>query len=137
MLPSWIRSRNWRPRLVYFLAIEMTRRRFASTISFFAWRASRSPFCTMCTILRNSWISRPVSPASAWISLRMCLMRSLSLATKFFQPLAERFDLADDLLFELLVFVLLGGRQRTALQLERDVLVLQPAQALVAVGDCV
>ena len=59
MLPSWIRSRNCRPRLVYFLAIEITRRRFASTISFLAWRASRSPFCTMWTILRNSPISRP------------------------------------------------------------------------------
>ena len=59
MLPSWIRSRNCRPRLVYFLAIEITRRRLASTISFLAWRASRSPFCTMCTILRNSPISRP------------------------------------------------------------------------------
>src|SRR4051794_7252720 len=46
MLPSWIRSRNCRPRLVYFLAIEITSRRFASTISFLAWRASRSPFCT-------------------------------------------------------------------------------------------
>ena len=31
-------SRNCRPRLVYFLAMEMTRRRFASTISFLAWR---------------------------------------------------------------------------------------------------
>src|SRR5215813_2209971 len=28
---------------MYFLAMEMTRRRFASTISFLAWRASRSP----------------------------------------------------------------------------------------------
>ena len=46
MLPSWIRSRNCRPRLVHFSAIEITRRRFASTISFFAWRASRSPFYT-------------------------------------------------------------------------------------------
>src|SRR5579875_187164 len=36
ILPSWIRSRNCRPRLVYFLAIEMTRRRLASTISFLA-----------------------------------------------------------------------------------------------------
>src|SRR5436305_13888685 len=33
MFPSWIRSRNDNPRLVYFLAIEMTSRRFASTIS--------------------------------------------------------------------------------------------------------
>jgi hypothetical protein len=53
MLPSWIKSRNCRPRLVYFLAMEMTRRRFASTISFFAWRASRSPFCTMCSLERK------------------------------------------------------------------------------------
>src|ERR1044072_8470479 len=33
MLPSWIRSRNCKPRFVYFLAMEMTRRRFASGIS--------------------------------------------------------------------------------------------------------
>jgi hypothetical protein len=33
MLPSWIRSRNCRPRLVYFLAIDTTRRRLASTSS--------------------------------------------------------------------------------------------------------
>src|SRR5258708_15209136 len=42
MLPSWIRSRNCRPRLVYFFAIEITRRRLASTISFLAWRACGS-----------------------------------------------------------------------------------------------
>ncbi len=36
MLPSWIRSRNCRPRLVYFFAIETTRRRLASTSSFLA-----------------------------------------------------------------------------------------------------
>ena len=35
-------------------------RRLASTISFFAWRASRSPFRTMCTILRNSRILETV-----------------------------------------------------------------------------
>jgi len=39
MLPSWIRSRNCRPRFVYFLAIEMTSRRLASTISFLAMAA--------------------------------------------------------------------------------------------------
>ena len=33
MLPSWIKSRNWRPRLGYFLAMETTRRRLASTSS--------------------------------------------------------------------------------------------------------
>src|SRR5580692_9123478 len=89
MLPSWIRSRNCRPRLVYFFAIEMTRRRFASTISFFAWRASRSPFCTMCTILRNSPISSPISPASACIWWQCCLILSLSLATRLFQALGR------------------------------------------------
>src|SRR5262249_4457360 len=68
------------------------RRRFASTISFLACRASRSPFCTICTILRNSPISSPVSPASTWISWRCCLTFSLSRATRLFQPLAESFD---------------------------------------------
>src|SRR5437667_251215 len=38
MLPSWMRSRNCRPRLVYFFAIEITRRRLASVISRFARR---------------------------------------------------------------------------------------------------
>jgi hypothetical protein len=33
MLPSWMRSRNCRPRFVYFLAMETTRRRLASTSS--------------------------------------------------------------------------------------------------------
>ena len=43
MLPSWIRSRNCRPRLVYFFAIEITRRRLASVISRLALRAFASP----------------------------------------------------------------------------------------------
>ena len=43
MLPSWIRSRNCRPRLRYFLAIETTRRRLASTSSFLACSACFSP----------------------------------------------------------------------------------------------
>src|SRR5476649_2033868 len=38
ILPSWIKSRNCRPRLVYFLAIEMTRRKLASVISRLALR---------------------------------------------------------------------------------------------------
>src|SRR5262249_43969806 len=70
------------------LAIEMTSRRLASTISFFACRASRSPFRTMCTILRNSH----VSVASVWICVRKSLIRSLSWATKFFQPFSPSFD---------------------------------------------
>src|SRR2546425_3820453 len=39
MLPSWMRSKNCRPRLVYFLAIDTTRRRFASTSSALAFSA--------------------------------------------------------------------------------------------------
>src|SRR5438874_12149425 len=45
IFPSWIRSRNDRPRLVYFFAMEITRRRLASTISVLALNAWRSqPF---------------------------------------------------------------------------------------------
>src|SRR5206468_4192964 len=51
MLPSWIRSRNCRPRFVYFLAIEMTSRRLASTISFLAMAALCWP-CLMTVITR-------------------------------------------------------------------------------------
>src|SRR6267378_1651438 len=132
---------------MYFLAMEMTRRRFASTISFLAWRASRSPFCTICTILRNSPISSPVSPASTWISWRCCLTLSLSRATRLFQPFAlsldtrliepQRLHLADDLVLELLVAALLRGRERIVAQLVLDVLVLQAAQPLVGIGDIV
>ena len=95
MLPSWIRSRNCRPRLVYFLAMEMTRRRLASTISFLAWRASRSPFCTALTMRRNSVISRPVSEASVRISSRMPSMR-LPLVLDELAPLAARLGHALD-----------------------------------------
>ena len=50
---------------------------------------------------------------------------------------AQRLHLGDDLFLELLVLALLGGRQRRALELELDVLVLQAAQALVGIGDVV
>jgi RNA polymerase sigma factor (sigma-70 family) len=45
-----------------------------------------------CTILRNSPISRPVSPASTWISWRCCLTLSLSRATRLFQPFVLSLD---------------------------------------------
>src|SRR4029079_5537591 len=196
------------------LAIEMTRRRLASTISFLAWRASRSPFCTKCTILRDSPISSPVSPtrrgefaglesglagelvdvAADFLDLVLvlgdeilpALGRELRDAVEparvelgalvvlqevlagdavaFGEPhqaaleanealvdvvelLDQRVDarliepqrlhLADDLFLELLVLALLGGRQRVALQLQLDVLVLQAAKPLEAVGDLI
>ncbi len=58
MLPSWIRSRNCRPRFVYFFAIEITSRRFASTISFFARRAIASPVAMSRLTCLSSWIER-------------------------------------------------------------------------------
>src|SRR5213593_3665244 len=42
MLPSWMRSRNWRPRFMYRLAIDTTRRRLAWIISCLAPRAPSS-----------------------------------------------------------------------------------------------
>jgi len=72
--------------LVYFLAMEMTRRRFASTISFLAIAASRSPFCTWLTILRNSRIEIAVSVARFWISARSSLIASFSFLVNSFQP---------------------------------------------------
>ena len=56
---------------MYFLAIEMTRRRFASTISFLAMRASRSPFWTWLTIRRNSVSAMPVDWLISAISPRI------------------------------------------------------------------
>ena len=47
----------------------------------------------------------------------------------------QRLHLGDDLFLELLVLALLRGRERLALELELDVLVLQAAQPLVGVGD--
>src|SRR4030065_389231 len=58
MFPSWMRSRNCSPRLVYFLAIDTTRRRFASTSSRFASRTLRSP----CSITRSVSVRVPALP---------------------------------------------------------------------------
>ena len=64
MLPSWIRSRNCRPRLVYFFAIETTRRRLASTSSFFACSACASPRRMVSSVRRSC--SGVSSSSSAW-----------------------------------------------------------------------
>src|SRR5258706_12313981 len=66
MLPSWIRSRNCRPRFVYFLAIEITRRRFASTISFLARRAFASPIDTSPLMSLMALIERGKPTSSCW-----------------------------------------------------------------------
>ena len=54
MLPSWIKSRNDSPRFVYFLAMEMTSRKFASTISVFAWSAFVENSRNESNVLRKS-----------------------------------------------------------------------------------
>ena len=63
MLPSWIRSRNCRPRLVYFLAMDTTRRRLASINSFLACSASASPRWMICSARFSS--VRLTSPSLA------------------------------------------------------------------------
>ncbi len=75
MLPSWIRSRNCRPRLVYFLAMEITRRRLASTISFLARRALASPI-DMRRLM--SLISATVRPVSASRSISFCWQATMA-----------------------------------------------------------
>ena len=82
MLPSWIRSRNCRPRLVYFLAIDTTRRRLASTISALACSAWRSP----------SWISRTVSRRICSVMLRL-LLHLLDLLLGVVDDLGQILDL--------------------------------------------
>src|SRR5438094_9675022 len=51
MLPSWMRSRNGTPRLVYFLAMEMTSRRLASAISVLAWCVLAAPLIQLLVSL--------------------------------------------------------------------------------------
>ena len=49
----------------------------------------------------------------------------------------QRFHICDDLVFELLIFTLLRGRQRVVLQLRLDVLLLQSAQLFIGRSDAV
>ena len=47
----------------------------------------------------------------------------------------QRLDVDDDVLLQRLVFALPGRRQRLVLQLVLDVLILQPSQLLIGVGN--
>ena len=87
ILPSWIKSRNWSPLFVYFLAIDITSLKLASTISFFADLASFSPFWTCCTILLNSLMSIPIYWPISAISFLISSILSPKFDTKFSQPL--------------------------------------------------
>ncbi len=86
MLPSWIRSKNCKPRLVYFFAIEITRRKFASTISFLARRAFASPILIrrLMSLIRS--ILKPVlsSIARNLLMQRMISGLTSSSATEYF-----------------------------------------------------
>ncbi len=93
-LQAAVRGISWRSR--------SPRRRLASTISFLAIAASRSPFCTLCTMRRYSAISRPVSVASVVISPRISTIVSTSRLANSAQPLPpRRRNRADPVLVEL------------------------------------
>ena len=81
-----MRSRNCRPRLVYFLAIEITRRRFASTISFLARRARASPILILRLISLISAIESPV--ASSTLAICRCKRWISSLCSVILAPMS-------------------------------------------------
>ncbi|MNN46265.1 hypothetical protein D3C81_1606420 [compost metagenome] len=70
---------------MYFLAMEMTRRRLASTISFFARRALASP-TDMQRLM--SLISAMVRPTALSRSMRICWLRWMSACTR---PMASAY----------------------------------------------
>src|ERR1700684_1948127 len=76
MFPSWIRSRNCSPRLVYFLAIDTTRRRLASTSSALARSAIRSPSSISATVSRSTVSVSLASSSTRLIFLRAVVMTS-------------------------------------------------------------
>jgi hypothetical protein len=79
-----MRSRNCRPRLVYFFAIEITRRRLASIISRLARRALASPVDIWRAISFRSLIGMPTSfcrlMSDSCCSITAGLKRSSALA---------------------------------------------------------
>ena len=65
---SWIRSKNCNPLLVYFLAIDITSLRLASTISFFARLIFVSPIDMLLLISLTSFEVSPTFSSRAFIS---------------------------------------------------------------------
>src|SRR5579885_837930 len=85
MLPSWMRSaRSSRP-LAYFFAIEITRRRFASSISCFARDISRSPARAAPAAARSSAIGMPASSARRCSRSRISRMRAVAACARLFE----------------------------------------------------
>src|SRR5260370_25248147 len=104
MLPSWIKSRNCKPRLVYFFAMETTRRRLASVSSFFACSASASPRRISVRVRLNSvkptLPETPISFSSARREGRAEGDRSLGRSEEHTSELQSHLNLVCRLLLE-------------------------------------
>src|ERR1700716_1712247 len=142
----------------------MTSRRLASTISFLARLASRSPRWTVCTTRRNSEIGNLASPAiwaiaarwrptsSTWRSIRRAQPRPGRAppvcgdkpAVQFIKLLDEMLDAGvveahlaqqlNHLVLQLVVTALGGARQLGALDDRGDPLILDLVELFVDVG---
>src|SRR5437762_3597343 len=78
MLPSWMRSRNWRPRFMYRFAIDTTRRRLAWIISCLAVRTRRSAAWMSRTARSSAPNGMPTSRSSSASSRRALRISSTS-----------------------------------------------------------
>ena len=76
MLPSWMTSRNCRPRFAYFFPIDTTRRRLASINVALAFSATRSPLRISRTVSRSTLSVRLASSSTFLIFLRALAMTS-------------------------------------------------------------
>src|SRR5437762_548732 len=81
MLPSWMRSRNWRPRFMYRLAIDTTRRRLAWIISCLAARAPSSAARMSRTARWSAPSGMPTSRSTSASSRRAARTSSASVAS--------------------------------------------------------
>src|SRR5207249_663562 len=113
MFPSWIRSRNCRPRLVYFFAIEITRRRFASVISRFARRAFASPVDICLLMSLRSFRGMPIR---FWIVSSFCCC-SRMFGSKRDSRLLQGRPAAISFFTQRMLVSLPGSRKRGALAL--------------------
>ncbi|MCX6348244.1 MAG: hypothetical protein NTV79_01910 [Candidatus Aureabacteria bacterium] len=82
MFPSWMRSRKESPRLVYFLAIEITNLKLASTISPLAFRTSRIASLSSRKQTRNSSTGMHRFPSILFNFRRSFLIRGRILARR-------------------------------------------------------
>src|SRR5438132_1222204 len=104
MLPSWMRSRNWRPRFMYFFAIDTTRRRLAWTISCLAARVAdllrqrderlaRHPELAACVLQRGPLVRRELT---ALRSVREAVRQAEQLGRQAAGALLDRLEAAPE-----------------------------------------